>query len=61
MGQISEELVDRIYQCHCSSMEEWHEGQPIKVWLDDAENICIRYESGKWWHYKPNGNGFIWW
>lgn len=59
--QVSMELVDRIYQCHCSSIEEWQEGHPVESWIDRNGNICVRYESGKYWHYKPDGSGFTWW
>lgn len=32
MNQISEELADRIYQCHCNSMEEWQIGNELTWW-----------------------------
>lgn len=61
MNQISAELIERAYQCHCSSKEEWQEGQPVESWIDANGDICIRYESGEYWHYKPMVDGFMWW
>lgn len=61
MSQISEGLVNRAYQYHSSCFEEWQEGHPVDSWLDDEGTLCIRYESGKYWHYKQSGNEFTWW
>jgi hypothetical protein len=51
---------------HRNSVEEWAEGDPVKVWLEgkdvgEKSVICIAYESGRWWHYKKADNGFAWW
>lgn len=51
---------------HRNSVEEWAEGDPVKVWLEgkdigEKSTVCIAYESGRWWHYKKADNGFAWW
>ena len=51
---------------HRNSVEEWAEGDPVRVWLEgkdvgEKSVICIAYESGRWWHYKKADNGFAWW
>jgi len=53
-----EELANRYYTVHKSAAGTWDDGQPVKVWHDPDGNICIEYESGKWWHYSNNGR---WW
>lgn len=53
-----EDLANRYYAAHKSAAGLWDEGQPVKVWYDPDGNICIEYESGKWWHYSNNGQ---WW
>ena len=53
-----EDLANRYYAAHKSAAGLWDEGQPVKVWYDPDGNICIEYESGKWWHYSNNGK---WW
>lgn len=42
------------------AVEDWKEGEPVKVWFDfDMDNnLCIEYESGKCWHYNEKGE---WW
>ena len=47
-----EELTELAYQRHKTEFGEWREGKPVKSWYDDDGNICVEYESGKWWHYK---------
>ena len=41
---------------HRNSVEEWAEGDPVKVWLEgkdvgEKSTVCIAYESGRWWHW----------
>jgi hypothetical protein len=48
---------------HRNSVEEWAEGDPVKVWLEgrdtgEKSTVCIAYESGRWWHYKKGGQRF---
>lgn len=46
------ELAKLAYERHKFFCEDWHEGKPIGAWFDDDNNVCVKYESGKWWHYK---------
>lgn len=46
------------YENHKQSFENWQEGSIEKIWIDEEGNICIQYESGKWWHYNEEGE---WW
>ena len=43
---------------HKEAVENWTEGEPVKVWFDMNDDLCIEYESGKWWHYNEKGE---WW
>lgn len=53
------EGMARMYtQKHAAACEQWHEGEPTKVWHDDDGNLCVEYESGRWWHYNERGE---WW
>lgn len=52
---------ERIYNEHKSHFEHWNEGAPTEYWLDENNNMCIRYESGRWWHYRWRGDELIWW
>lgn len=40
---------------------EWNDGEKTKWWIDDENNICIEYESGKCWHYRQTEYGLKWW
>lgn len=53
-----ENLAIANYNRHKEAFEEWKEGEPVKVWFDFEGNLCIEYESGKWWHYNEKGE---WW
>lgn len=57
-----EELTELAYRRHKAGFGEWREGEPVKSWYDDDGNICVEYESGKWWHYKDLDLPFpTWW
>lgn len=57
-----EEMIDRAYREHKEAFENWEEGKPVDSWEEDGCDICIRYESGKFWHYKDLDLPFItWW
>ena len=53
-----EKLTAKCYDRHKQAFENWSEGEPVKVWFDFEGNLCIEYESGKWWHYNEKGE---WW
>lgn len=47
---------------HKSVYDTWEEGEIINVWKDENGTLCIRYESGKWWHYRERSYGEVeWW
>lgn len=53
-----EELAVEMSKKHCQACKDWKEGGITKVWFDKNSNLCIEYESGKWWHYNQNRE---WW
>ena len=53
-----EQKATEFYNKHKEAVENWTEGEPVKVWFDMDENLCIEYESGNWWHYNEKGE---WW
>ena len=46
---------------HKKAIENWREGKVAKVWHDEDNILCIKYESGNWWRYKLNKNILEWW
>lgn len=46
---------------HQQACEVWEHGQMVDHWLDEAGNLCIRYEDGKWWHYRMIDEVVEWW
>lgn len=56
-----------LYSVHRAFLENWHEGEPIRIWYDAKNNLCVKYESGKWWHYKVEEQAgcrepeVVWW
>lgn len=49
-------------EAHRRAFECWTEGNIVDYWEDEQGNICVRYESGNWWHYSiRNGKVTGWW
>lgn len=62
--EINEEVdqVTVFVNIHMSAFENWSEGKVAKVWHDEDNILCIKYESGNWWHYKLNNHNHLeWW
>lgn len=53
-----EQKATEFYNKHKEAVEDWKEGEPVKVWFDMNDDLCIEYESGKWWHYNERGEWF---
>ena len=53
-----ENLTEVYFNDHKSAWENWENGEPVKAWWDNNNNLCIEYENGKWWHYNEKGE---WW
>lgn len=57
-----EKQVSLAYERHMFFVKDWPYGKPTKAWFDNDGNICVEYESGKWWHYKNLDLPFpTWW
>lgn len=48
-----------FYNFHRSQFDRWEYGEIKKVWTDADGNTCIRYASGKWWHYTVDSKGNV--
>lgn len=55
------DLAYKVYKIHRAAWEQWREGGIDEVWIDEDKHLCIRYESGKWWHYEIEGAHWVWW
>lgn len=57
-----EDLILVFTNAHKKAIENWTNGEIQNVWIDKEGNVCIAYESGKWWHYCKDKSGKIeWW
>lgn len=56
-----EEQVKLAHEAHKKAFEEWKHGDPIETWTDENGDLCIRYASGTWWHYRLAGSYWEWW
>mgnify|MGYP004732800117 CR=1 FL=1 len=54
-------LIRRFINTHKSACEDWQEGEPVKAWKDEDGFVCVKYESGNWWHYNETRSGLEWW
>ena len=52
-----------FYNMHKKGCEQWDFGEPETVWIDeDSVALCIKYTSGKWFHYRLTPDGCAeWW
>lgn len=47
---------------HRAAHTQWTHGEPVELWRDEYEFLCVRYEDGNWWHYRQTETGdFEWW
>lgn len=64
MNTIEEQVMYCVDQ-HRKAFTDWKEGSIDKYWIDENDSavICIKYNSGKWWHYRINSRDktVIWW
>lgn len=52
----------RFYSKHRSFWENWEHGNIKDIWVDEDGYLCIKYESGTWYHYKETEKGELeWW
>lgn len=58
LKKMMEEKAIEHFNRHKQAFENWIDGDIKKIWFDNDMNICIEYDSGKWWHYKDNGEWF---
>ena len=56
--RFMEQKAAEFYNRHKEAVENWTEGEPVKVWFDMDDNPCIEYDSGNCWHYNEKGE---WW
>lgn len=61
MAAVEKELVELAYQTHKQAFSSWREGQPVESWVEPGCDICVKYESGKWWHYRNLLTEPEWW
>lgn len=54
--------AELAYMRHRQDSNVWSEGEPVRAWYDSKNNLCVEYESGKFWHYKDLDLPFpTWW
>lgn len=51
----------KYYNEHKGHFLEWNHGRPVKSWMDREGIFCIKYQDGKWWHYKEHNGNLEWW
>ena len=47
-----ENLTEVYFNHHKAAWENWENGEPVKAWWDNNNNLCIEYENGKWSVWK---------
>jgi hypothetical protein len=63
----SKKTVSRSEACKAMEIHRrnggvWVEGDVKEYWEDVNGNLCVRYDSGRWWHYKDLDSPFpTWW
>lgn len=52
MNKKDREIAKSYSQLHIEQCENWEEGEIASYWRDQNGVLCIKYQSGKWWHYR---------
>ncbi len=62
MTAIDIRFAAKCERIHQKAVEHWQDGKSVEVWKNECGILCITYESGRWWHYKQEGDGsIVWW
>ena len=62
INQSANELTPQeCYEFHRSIFEHWEYGAIAESWTDEQGNLCIRYDSGIWFHYRRNCSEINFW
>ncbi|MCI8339205.1 MAG: hypothetical protein HFH62_11100 [Lachnospiraceae bacterium] len=61
VGDRMEQFAMRCYEAHRMAFECWNYGGIDKAWADGDGILCIRYDSGDWWHYAVEDGLVVWW
>ena len=54
-------LQDTFYEQVGKGYKRWTHGEPVEIWRDEYEFLCVRYADGNWWHYRQTETGYEWW
>lgn len=54
-------FISRAVTAHCTAHKHWTHGEPVEIWRDECEFLCVKYMDGSWWHYRQTESGFEWW
>lgn len=55
-------FISRAVTMHCTAHRHWTHGEPVEIWRDEYEFLCVKYTDGSWWHYRQTETGgFEWW
>ena len=60
-SKLLRKKAEHAMKLHMQSVEHWKEGNVLDVWTDYDGILCIKYESGNWWHYRSVKGAIEWW
>lgn len=58
--KLTDFSVQQFFMQHKKALTIWKEGDPVKAWFEN-NILCIKYQSGNWWHYRLNNKKLEWW
>lgn len=54
-------FISLAISAHRMAHRRWTHGEPVEIWRDEYEFLCVKYEDGSWWHYRQTETGYEWW
>lgn len=54
-------FISLAISAHRTAHRQWTHGEPVEIWRDEYEFLCVRYADGSWWHYRQTETGYEWW
>lgn len=61
LNEADKLFISLAISAHRTAHRRWTHGEPVEIWRDEYEFLCVKYTDGSWWHYRQTETGYEWW